>query len=98
MPMAEVGVPEPLSTTYWSVLKKTAPNPLAPTHEEALAQDAQCARRSPAQAGSPPLSCPRCRSSRHRGRCNDIGECVIGGNTEQPSPAGSLARDRTDLR
>jgi hypothetical protein len=30
MPMAEVGVPEPLSTTYWSVLKKTAPNPLAP--------------------------------------------------------------------
>ncbi len=35
---AEVGVPEPLPTTDWEVLKKTAPNPLAPTYEEALAQ------------------------------------------------------------
>jgi arsenite methyltransferase len=35
---AEVEVPEPLPTTDWEVLKKTAPNPLAPTLEEALAQ------------------------------------------------------------
>src|SRR6266545_2273649 len=35
---AEVEVPEPLPTTDWEVLKKTAPNPLAPTFEEALAQ------------------------------------------------------------
>ena len=35
---AEVGVPEPLPTTDWDVLKRTAPNPLAPTYEEALAQ------------------------------------------------------------
>jgi hypothetical protein len=35
---AEVEVPEPLPTTDWQVLKKTAPNPLAPTFEEALAQ------------------------------------------------------------
>jgi len=35
---AEVQVPEPLPTTDWEVLKKTAPNPLAPTFEEALAQ------------------------------------------------------------
>jgi arsenite methyltransferase len=34
---AEVEVPEPLPTTDWEVLKKTAPNPLAPTFEEALA-------------------------------------------------------------
>jgi arsenite methyltransferase len=34
---AEVEVPEPLPTTDWEVLKKTAPNPLAPTIEEALA-------------------------------------------------------------
>jgi SAM-dependent methyltransferase len=34
---AEVGVPEPLPTTDWDVLKKTAPNPLAPTIEEAVA-------------------------------------------------------------
>lgn len=36
---AEVKVPEPLPTTDWEVLKKTAPNPLAPTFEEALAHD-----------------------------------------------------------
>lgn len=35
---AEVEVPTPLPTTDWDVLKKTAPNPLAPTVEEALAQ------------------------------------------------------------
>jgi arsenite methyltransferase len=35
---AEVGVPEPLPTTDWEVLKKTAPNPLAPTFGEALAR------------------------------------------------------------
>jgi hypothetical protein len=35
---AEVEVPEPLPTTDWDVLKKIAPNPLAPTFEEALAQ------------------------------------------------------------
>jgi arsenite methyltransferase len=35
---AEVEVPEPLPTTDWDVLKKTAPNPLAPTFEEALVQ------------------------------------------------------------
>jgi SAM-dependent methyltransferase len=34
---AEVEVPEPLPTTNWEVLKKTAPNPLAPTFGEALA-------------------------------------------------------------
>jgi arsenite methyltransferase len=34
---AEVEVPEPLPTTDWEVLKKTAPNPLAPTVEEAVA-------------------------------------------------------------
>jgi len=35
---AEVEVPEPLPTLDWEVLKKMAPNPLAPTLEEALAQ------------------------------------------------------------
>jgi arsenite methyltransferase len=35
---AEVEVPEPLPTTDWAVLKNTAPNPLAPTLAEALAQ------------------------------------------------------------
>jgi hypothetical protein len=35
---AEVGVAQPLPTTDWEVLKKSAPNPLAPTFEEALAQ------------------------------------------------------------
>jgi len=35
---AEVEVPEPLPTSDWEVLKKTAPNPLAPTFEEALTQ------------------------------------------------------------
>jgi SAM-dependent methyltransferase len=35
---AEVEVPEPPPTTNWEVLKRTAPNPLAPTFEEALAQ------------------------------------------------------------
>ncbi|HEX2771772.1 MAG TPA: methyltransferase domain-containing protein [Micromonosporaceae bacterium] len=34
---AEVKVPEPLPTTDWEVLKRMAPNPLAPTLEEALA-------------------------------------------------------------
>jgi arsenite methyltransferase len=33
---AEVKVPEPWPTTDWEVLKQTAPNPLAPTFEEAL--------------------------------------------------------------
>jgi SAM-dependent methyltransferase len=35
---AEVEVPTPLPTTDWEVLKKTAPNPLAPTYEEAMMQ------------------------------------------------------------
>ncbi|MQA27336.1 MAG: methyltransferase domain-containing protein [Micromonosporaceae bacterium] len=35
---AEIEVAEPLPSTDWDVLKKTAPNPLAPTFEEALAQ------------------------------------------------------------
>jgi SAM-dependent methyltransferase len=35
---AELDVPEPLPATDWDVLKKTAPNPLAPTFEEALAE------------------------------------------------------------
>jgi arsenite methyltransferase len=35
---AEVDVPEPLPTTDWEVLKATAPNPLAPTLQQALAQ------------------------------------------------------------
>jgi arsenite methyltransferase len=35
---AEVRVPEPMPTTDWEVLKRTAPNPLAPTFEDALAQ------------------------------------------------------------
>jgi arsenite methyltransferase len=35
---AEIGVPEPPPTSDWEVLKKTAPNPLAPTLEEALTQ------------------------------------------------------------
>jgi ubiquinone/menaquinone biosynthesis C-methylase UbiE len=35
---AEVDVPEPLPTTDWEVLKTMAPNPLAPTFHEALAQ------------------------------------------------------------
>jgi hypothetical protein len=35
---AEVGVPVPLPSSDWQVLKKTAPNPLAPTLEEAIAQ------------------------------------------------------------
>jgi len=34
---AEVRVPAPLPSTDWDVLKKTAPNPLAPTVEEVLA-------------------------------------------------------------
>jgi len=35
---AEVKVPEPWPSTDWDVLKQTAPNPLAPTFEEALTQ------------------------------------------------------------
>ena len=35
---AEVEVPQPLPTTDWEALKQIAPNPLAPTYEEALAQ------------------------------------------------------------
>jgi len=42
---AEVEVPEPLPTTDWEVLKKTAPNPLAPTYEEALTQTLTRAER-----------------------------------------------------
>jgi SAM-dependent methyltransferase len=34
---AEVGVPAPPPSTDWDALKKTAPNPLAPTVEEVLA-------------------------------------------------------------
>ncbi|MFB9233942.1 class I SAM-dependent methyltransferase [Plantactinospora siamensis] len=34
---AEIEVRAPLTTRDWDVLKKTAPNPLAPTYEEALA-------------------------------------------------------------
>jgi hypothetical protein len=35
---AEVELPVPLPQVGWDVLKRTAPNPLAPTVEEALAQ------------------------------------------------------------
>jgi len=35
---AEVDIPEPLPTTDWEVLRRSAPNPLAPTLDEALAQ------------------------------------------------------------
>lgn len=35
---AEVEVPDPLPTNDWDVLKRIAPNPLAPTFEEAIAQ------------------------------------------------------------
>lgn len=35
---AEVDVPERLPTTDWDVLRRSAPNPLAPTLEEAVAQ------------------------------------------------------------
>jgi arsenite methyltransferase len=42
---AEVEVPGPLPTTDWEVLKKTAPNPLAPTFEEALAHTLTDAER-----------------------------------------------------
>lgn len=35
---AELDVPEALPSTDWDVLKKIAPNPLAPTYEEALAE------------------------------------------------------------
>jgi arsenite methyltransferase len=34
---AEVEVPQPLPSTDWDVLKKTAPNPLAPTYQQAMA-------------------------------------------------------------
>jgi len=42
---AEVGVPEPLPSSDWEVLKRTAPNPLAPTLEEALAQTLTASER-----------------------------------------------------
>jgi arsenite methyltransferase len=42
---AEVELPQPLPTTDWEVLKKTAPNPLAPTLDEALAQTLTSAER-----------------------------------------------------
>jgi arsenite methyltransferase len=35
---AEIDVPDQVPTMDWDVLKKTAPNPLAPTYEEAMAQ------------------------------------------------------------
>lgn len=35
---AEIDVPDPLPTNDWDVLKRMAPNPLAPTFEEAIAQ------------------------------------------------------------
>jgi arsenite methyltransferase len=35
---AEVDVPQPPPTTDWNVLRRTAPNPLAPTLDEAMAQ------------------------------------------------------------
>jgi arsenite methyltransferase len=35
---AEVEVPQPLPSTDWEVLRRTAPNPLAPTFDEAMAQ------------------------------------------------------------
>jgi SAM-dependent methyltransferase len=35
---AQAAVPRPLPTTDWEVLKRMAPNPLAPTYEQALAQ------------------------------------------------------------
>jgi len=42
---AEVEVPEPVPTTDWDVLKKVAPNPLAPTFEEAVADTLTAAER-----------------------------------------------------
>jgi hypothetical protein len=42
---AEVAVPRPLPTTDWEVLKSTAPNPLAPTFEEAAARTLTDAER-----------------------------------------------------
>jgi ubiquinone/menaquinone biosynthesis C-methylase UbiE len=42
---AEVEVPAPAPTTDWDALKSTAPNPLAPTVEEALAQTLTDAER-----------------------------------------------------
>ncbi len=42
---AEVEVPAPLPTRDWDVLKKTSPNPLAPTYEEALAEALNPAER-----------------------------------------------------
>jgi SAM-dependent methyltransferase len=42
---AEVEVPQPAVTNDWEVVKKTAPNPLAPTLEEALAQTLTTAER-----------------------------------------------------
>jgi hypothetical protein len=47
MRMAEIGVPEPLSTAYWSVLKKTAPNPLSPHTRRRWRKTPQCAGWSP---------------------------------------------------
>src|SRR5262249_52393769 len=35
---AEVEVPQPLPTTDWDMLKQMAPNPLAPTYEQAMAE------------------------------------------------------------
>jgi hypothetical protein len=58
MRMAEVGVPEPLSTTYWSVLKKTAPNPLAPIYEEALAQNTPVCRMAASSGWVPSAELP----------------------------------------
>jgi SAM-dependent methyltransferase len=42
---AEVGVPEPPPTTDWDVLRRTAPNPLAPTYAEALERTLTTAER-----------------------------------------------------
>ncbi|MFC7548156.1 class I SAM-dependent methyltransferase [Plantactinospora sp. GCM10030261] len=47
---AEVEVPSPLPSRDWAVLRKTAPNPLAPTYEEALNQTLEPAEREQVEA------------------------------------------------
>jgi SAM-dependent methyltransferase len=42
---AEVDVPQPLPTTDWDVLRRTAPNPLAPTFDEAMGRALTAAER-----------------------------------------------------
>ena len=43
---AEVDVPHPMPTTDWDTMKRTAPNPLAPTYEQAIAATLTPAERT----------------------------------------------------